>query len=1769
MKQLLLPLCWGVLLLTLPLASQAQTPGVGIGTTAPDASAALDIVSSNKGALLPRVASVSAVTSPATGLLVFQTGAPAGFYYNAGTAAVPNWQQIATAAGAAITANNGLTKTGSNVQLGGALTQTTTITQGGNNLNITGGNVGIGGSLGVGTLAPTLGLDVANGTLGVRNGAAWDHQYLFHDGSTSFYRAGGAEGGLSLQVGASAIGTYGDASQNYRDVMRLMPSGNVGIGTSAPTAVLDVNGTTRLRGLTTAGIVTTDALGNLTSGTAASLDATTASNGLTEVGNDVRLGGALTQATTLAAGNNSFSITQGTPAGAPAVDQNNLTVVESGFNNGNHFQTFTAGVTGNLTQLELRLGFSSGFTPGFTLNIRSGAGTGGAILYTANLNFTSVGSQQNYAYPITGVALTAGQVYTIQILDTSTQTFWSFNNADSYPAGGSDVSATQDRLFRTTMQAGGTGTVLTAVTGQVGVNTAAPTATLHVGGATSTVRLEGLSGTGTRLVTADSQGNLSSSTASTLDATTASNGLSLVGNDVRLGGTLTQATTINQANFNLGFTGTGNVGIGTTTPGQKLDVAGVIQSSNTVVVDFAQTNTGTAASALHFGSAGSGEAIGSKRSAGGNQFGLDFYTGNASRMNIGLNGNVGVGVGTAIPANRLQVVSADNNIPTNIADFQALNLTQGIGVWWGGLRKTGTNVNSEFAIDSKGTGNVVLNANGGTGNVGIGTATPGTKLDVNGVTRATAFTFPDPFNGGDPAGVITSRAVPVGQGAPGNPGAEIAETIIFQGNDGTACCGPDRITLRAPLIRLQTFNNGAGSIDDNAASIDRFTIDPNGTINVAGMVGVGTRVVTADAAGNLSTGTAASLDATTASNGLSLVGNDVRLGGTLTQATTINQANFNLGFTGTGNVGIGTTTPGQKLSVNGNVFIPSINDYLMRDTNHGIGWYGDIKPWNGINVDGPVVYGFSGGLLGTNQGGTRTTALTWNASGRVGIGTTSPQNLLDLGNSLGSSPSDVAAKKLSLYNNASGSDFYGFGISAGQMHLYTNALANGAPRMSFSNNGNVGIGTTAPTAVLDVNGSTRLRGLTGTGSRVVVADDNGNLSAGQAFPDGTNFIQNQNALDQAANFRINGSGVAGGSLTAGGNLVVDNAQLNTGTFNNTLRFGSIGSGETIGSKRNAGGNQFGLDFYTSSINRMSISSVGNVGFGTSAPAAALHLYGGSSGGFTPTNGYGAIMFGNGGVTRASSIQTLDDGNFGGGLFFNVHASTGGDNWPTGTSTAMTLRPNGFVGVGTITPVTQLANTNLNIVGTDGNGISTQSLNWVSNAGGFAGAIGNFAPAGANNGLAVKVSGTTGLALDVSQGAAVSGVGTSLFAVRGTGNVGIGTNAPNSRLSLSPSTTEAKITLWDGGSTVNHYGFGISNSQMNYHVDAGGASHVFYSGGKNGNGTELMRVVGNGRVGIGTNAPATILDVRTTDGSARITVGTTGATGGGIVFGNASHGIQRGYPTLNSNNNVGFYTTAGNLYLATSGTSTTEFELAAGTVTLGNDLRTQNANNRFRRANTPQVFTDLFDPSSSPLGVHVSNNEAEEGGFWANGNYAAIYSPGDNDLVKFLDEDGFDNAGTVYDGTALRARIDGNGQYFQVSDANAKSNIKPITDGLRKLTSLSGYTYSFNLLPKEVEKGQKPMQAAGVLAQEVERVLPEAVSQENGHYMVNYAALAPLFIQAIKEQQVQIEALKAQNAALQAKAAQADADHADLQTMKAQLARLLGETAPAPAAQARK
>lgn len=91
-------------------------------------------------------------------------------------------------------------------------------------------------------------------------------------------------------------------------------------------------------------------------------------------------------------------------------------------------------------------------------------------------------------------------------------------------------------------------------------------------------------------------------------------------------------------------------------------------------------------------------------------------------------------------------------------------------------------------------------------------------------------------------------------------------------------------------------------------------------------------------------------------------------------------------FPSTGNVGIGTTSPGEKLDVRGNIRLSDNTLYFrgVGDNNHGVAYRG-VNPFAGQNIDGPVAFGWNGGALGSTNAGEKI-ALRWNEQGNIAIG---------------------------------------------------------------------------------------------------------------------------------------------------------------------------------------------------------------------------------------------------------------------------------------------------------------------------------------------------------------------------------------------------------------------------------------------------------------------------------------------------------------------------------------------------------------------------------------------------------------------------------------------------------------------------------------------------------------------------------------------------------------------------------------------------------------
>lgn len=186
-----------------------------------------------------------------------------------------------------------------------------------------------------------------------------------------------------------------------------------------------------------------------------------------------------------------------------------------------------------------------------------------------------------------------------------------------------------------------------------------------------------------------------------------------------------------------------------------------------------------------------------------------------------------------------------------------------------------------------------------------------------------------------------------------------------------------------------------------------------------------------------------------------------------------------------------------------------------------------------------------------------------------------------------------------------GTERYGFGMNNYNLSAFVPANAG----FSVRTNGYNGV----EKFVVNPNGSTQIGsrlypGATGTENGYsLVHFKNGTSTTGGIL---RTSIGNSDYGDaplqvQSSRFDVNTAGTNRMTVTNSGNfLVYKQTFIGNGTNNGSidLGFGPEGTGEGIGSKRTVGGNQYGLDFYTAGLNRISITQGGKVGIGISEPA---------------------------------------------------------------------------------------------------------------------------------------------------------------------------------------------------------------------------------------------------------------------------------------------------------------------------------------------------------------------------------------------------------------------------------------------------------------------------------------------------------------------------------------------------------------------------------------
>ncbi len=427
---------------------------------------------------------------------------------------------------------------------------------------------------------------------------------------------------------------------------------------------------------------------------------------------------------------------------------------------------------------------------------------------------------------------------------------------------------------------------------------------------------------------------------------------------------------------------------------------------------------------------------------------------------------------------------------------------------------------------------------------------------------------------------------------------------------------------------------------------------------------------------------------------------------------------FTVGSTGVGTwnytglmVGTNSPTAKDKLDVYGNEAI-------------GKDYAGTIAaPLNGLIVEGSVGIGTSAPTSALTVNGTITaTNFSGSGAGLTSIGTSAITGILSPAN--GGTGINNGNNTLTL---PGGSITLGTASLAGQVAYYsgTNTLA-GTSDMYISSL-NVGIGTASPTVSLDLsartdalalpvgttgqepigpNGMIRYNASTpaieayvnGVWTTLASASSLGSITLGSSStltnPSRSGDVTTGLYSDAVGTVEISSAGTKTFSsnttytlipvgavgigtlsptqpLSVVGSVGVDEGNNNIGTPANFLQFGGVAAGEGIGSKKSTGGNQFGLDFYTGSTNRMAISNAGFVGIGSTIPVASLDL--------SQKTDALAMPVGTTGTRPATSINGMMRYNqtnakfeaYQGGTWQDILTSNGGNGLTLGTSASST------------------------------------------------------------------------------------------------------------------------------------------------------------------------------------------------------------------------------------------------------------------------------------------------------------------------------------------------------------------------------------------------------------------------------------------------------------------------------------------------------------------
>ena len=725
--------------------------------------------------------------------------------------------------------------------------------------------------------------------------------------------------------------------------------------------------------------------------------------------------------------------------------------------------------------------------------------------------------------------------------------------------------------------------------------------------------------------------------------------------------------------------------------------------------------------------------------------------------------------------------------------------------------------------------------------VGIGTASPGAKLEVD--SGSTLPIIRARYNATYYADYDSNGIQFVGAGQNFNI-TDNGSSVLYLKSGGNVGIGTTSPTT-AKLVISQTGGTQLHLISGDSSGSTDVLIRLTSSIDYRG------RGILMDNSGASGSWYA----------GVPYTGGSYSIGYGTTQPEYLANSKFFINTSG--NVGIGTTSPSQKLTVIG-TFAAYSAIGSSDNVRTGIAHYDTTAQAEGVG--GQLVLGYkyiadtdytegaiikmykengTSGEYGSglkfqvrNTGANLSTKVTINPSGNVGIGTTAPDSLLHISGSGNTftryTNTTSAGHYIDIGANSAGQSFvYGYGA-------YPLLFAtNGSEAMRITSAGNVGIGTASPTTKLEVGNF-----LDAVTNKITVAA--------------------RYEYEPEFNFRLGQSGTGydwiGAVISSG----------DDGNYNGKILFKTANAGRDTPTAK------------------MIIKANGNVGIGTTAPVSKLQVNHSSAPSFNANGGANALTlvrtggrgtagtFGAGlvfsqpyltddasiGVGGIYGVKINGSGTFGGGLAFFAQPNSAADMFEV-----MRITSAGNVGIGTTAPVGILhlykaaAAARLAIDGDAGqNRLISYRTGALQRFGLY---VNNTAESGSNAGsnFAIRAYSDAGTLLS-----------TPFFINRATGDVGIGTTSPGYKLDVSGDINFSNTLKFAGTTVLSNSGTDVyanlrvirskstiaDGMYINYDSDGGANADIrFFADGQ----SERMRIdASNGNVGIGTTSPTYKLSV---------------------------------------------------------------------------------------------------------------------------------------------------------------------------------------------------------------------------------------------------------------------------------------------------------------------